>query len=111
MYKSRTLAGAAIKSGKVKLNGENFKPAHIVQVGETYTMNIGHNKKIIKVTELTARRSSFEIAQKHYTDHSPAPEKEELLPSVFLRSSVKRDKGTGRPTKKDRRDMEGLEGF
>jgi ribosome-associated heat shock protein Hsp15 len=110
MYKSRTLASEAIKGGKVKLNDENFKPSHVVKVGERYTMNIGGNKKIIEVTALLEKRQSFEIAQKHYTDHSPAPEKQEHLPSVFFRSNVRREKGLGRPTKKDRRDIEGFEG-
>src|SRR5690606_39697852 len=75
MYKSRTLASEAIKGGKVKLGGENFKPAHAVQVGEVYTMNIGSNKKIIKVIALVSRRSSFEVAKKYYEDQSPPPEK------------------------------------
>lgn len=105
MYKSRTLASEAIKAGKVKLDGDNFKPSHAVKIGERYTMAIGHNKKIIEVTALTARRQSFEIAQKHYTDHSPPAEKSEVLPSAFY-VNIKRDKGSGRPTKKDRRDLD-----
>ena len=109
MYKSRTLAGEAIRSGKVKLNGDNFKPSHAVKVGEIYTLSIGHQKKIIEVVALTEKRGSFEIAKKHYADKSPPPEKNEHLPSVFFRSGVSRDKGSGRPTKKDRRDMENFE--
>jgi ribosome-associated heat shock protein Hsp15 len=108
MYKSRTLASEAIKNGKVKLNGENFKPSHFVKVGETYSLNAGSSKKIIEVTALTEKRGSFEIAQKHYKDISPPPEKADHLPSVFFKPTVKRDKGLGRPTKKDRRDQEGF---
>lgn len=110
MYKSRTLASEAIKGGKVKLNGENFKPSHPVKVGERYTMSIGSTKKIIEVTALLDKRQSFEIARQHYTDHSPAPEKTDLMPSAFF-TNVKRDKGIGRPTKKDRRDIDEFEGF
>jgi ribosome-associated heat shock protein Hsp15 len=106
MYKSRTLASEAIKGGKVKLNGDNFKPSHPVKIGERYTMSIGHEKKIIEVTALIEKRQSFEIAQKHYTDHSPAPEKKDFLPSAFFKVNIRRDKGSGRPTKKDRRDQE-----
>ncbi len=87
------------------MNNENFKPSHIVKVGETYTMSIGHNKKIIEVTALIEKRGNFELAQKHYADHSPPPEKKEFQPSAFY-VTVKRDKGTGRPTKKDRRDQQ-----
>lgn len=107
MYKSRTLASEAIKSGKVKLNDESFKPSHVVKPGERYTMNISHVKKIVEVVDLLEKRQSFEVAKKFYIDHSPPVEKTETFPSVFL-SSVKRDKGSGRPTKKDRRDMDDL---
>jgi ribosome-associated heat shock protein Hsp15 len=107
MYKSRTLASEAIKGGKVKLNDENLKPSHFVKVGERYSMSIGHVKKIIEVTALIEKRQSFEIAQKHYVDHSPQPEKKgEVLPSAFFKVNIKRDKGSGRPTKKDRRDQD-----
>ena len=66
MYKSRTLASEAIKGGKVKVNGENFKPSHFVKVGETYTLNISHNKKIIEVTaqRTTARHTVIDAAPK-----------------------------------------------
>jgi ribosome-associated heat shock protein Hsp15 len=110
MYKSRTLAAEAIKGGKVKLDGENFKPSHVVKIGERYTMSIGHSKKIIVVTDLIEKRQSFDIAKQFYEDHSPPPEKNEFHPSVFFRTNIRRDKGTGRPTKKDRRDIEGMNG-
>jgi ribosome-associated heat shock protein Hsp15 len=108
MYKSRTLASEAIKNGKVKLNGDSFKPSHVVKVGETYTLSISNIRKVVEVTALTEKRGSFEIAQKHYKDLSPPPEKDDHLPSVFFKPTVKRDKGLGRPTKKDRRDQEGF---
>jgi len=108
MYKSRTLASDAIKGGKVKLDGENFKPSHIVKIGEKYTLSIGTDKKIIEVTALLEKRGNFELAQKHYADHSPPKTKQEKLDSVFFTVNIKRDKGSGRPTKKDRRDILGF---
>lgn len=111
MYKSRTLASEAIKGGKVKLNGDNFKPSHVVKIGERYSMTIGETKKIIEVTALLDKRQSFDVAKLHYADHSPTPEKSDRLPSVFFKPNVRRDKGLGRPTKKDRRDMEDFEGL
>lgn len=105
MYKSRTLASDAIKGGKVKLDGDNFKPSHTVKVGELYTLTIGDTKKIVEVTALLEKRGNFELAQKHYKDHSPPPTKQEKLDSVFFTTNIKRTKGSGRPTKKDRRDM------
>ncbi len=108
MYKSRTLASDAIKGGKVKLDGDNFKPSHNVKIGETYTLTIGNDKKIIEVVALLEKRGNFELAQKHYADHSPPKTKQEKLDSVFFTVNVKRDKGSGRPTKKDRRDISGF---
>jgi ribosome-associated heat shock protein Hsp15 len=110
MYKSRTLASEAIKGGKVKLDGDNIKAAHIVKPGERYTLSIGHHKKIIEVKSLIDKRGSFEIAKEHYIDHSPEPEKKDFQPSAFFSVNVRRDKGTGRPTKKDRRDMDDFDG-
>ena len=108
MYKSRTLASEAIKGGKVKLEGDNFKPSHLVKVGERYTLTISDAKKTIEVTDLIDKRGNFELAQKHYTDHSPPQTKQEKLDSVFFNTNIKRTKGSGRPTKKDRRDIFGF---
>src|SRR6478609_2750557 len=99
MYKSRTLASEAIKGGKVKLNGDNFKPAHFIKIGETYTLNIGHSKKIVEVIDLLDKRGSFETAQKYYKDLSPPPEKKDYQPSAFFKVNIQRERGTGRPTK------------
>jgi ribosome-associated heat shock protein Hsp15 len=110
MYKSRTLANEAIKGGKVKLDGSNFKPSHEVKVAERYTLSIGTVKKIIEVKELTDKRGGFEIAKNYYIDHSPPVDKNTKLESLFYEVNIKRDKGAGRPTKKDRRDLDDFSG-
>ncbi len=109
MYKSRTIASEAIKAGKVKLESENFKPSHLVKVGETYTLNISTQKKIVKVIDLLDKRLSFEGAKKYYEDLSPPPIPSDKMPSVFYVPNIKRDKGLGRPTKKDRRDIDAFD--
>ncbi|MCU0360890.1 MAG: RNA-binding S4 domain-containing protein [Bacteroidia bacterium] len=111
MYKSRSLASDAIKGGKVKLNGTTFKPSHLVKPGEVYTLSIGHGKKIIEALALIEKRGSFEQAIKHYKDLSPPPEKTDKLPSVFFKNNVQRERGSGRPSKKDRRDLNDLDYF
>lgn len=111
MYKSRSLASEAIKAGKVKLNGSTVKASHLVKPGEIYTLSIGHNKKILEVVALLEKRSSFEIALKHYKDLSPVPEKSEHLPSVFFKSNIQRERGSGRPSKKERRDLDDMNYF
>lgn len=107
MYKSRSLASDAIKGNKVKLNDELVKAAHVVKIGERYTLSFPQGvKKIIEVTGLIDKRQSFEIAKENYIDHSPPVEKQERMPSVFFMPNMQRDRGAGRPTKKDRRDMD-----
>ena len=98
MYRSRTLAATAIKGGKVKLEGETFKPSHLVRSGEKYALRIGSSEKIIEVISITDKRSSFEIAKLNYKDLTPAVEKQA---SDGLRTA-----GAGRPTKKDRRELD-----
>lgn len=107
MYKSRSLASDAIKNNKVKLNDELVKAAHIVKIGERYTMSFPQGvKKIIEVTGIIEKRQGYDIAKEHYIDHSPPIEKLERMPSVFFMPNMLRDRGAGRPTKKDRRDMD-----
>ena len=108
IYKSRTLASEAIKNGKVKLDGKNFKPSHVVKVGEVYSITIGIEKIVLEVSGLLEKRQSYEIAKKHYINHSPIIEKKEVQSSAFF-VSIKRSKGSGRPTKKDRRDISNFE--
>lgn len=106
MYKSRSLAADAIKGNKVKLNDELVKASHIVKIGERYNLSMPLGvKKIIEVSDFIDKRQSFEIAKQHYIDHSPPIEKTEKLESMFFKVNIKRDKGAGRPTKKDKRDL------
>ena len=100
-----------IKNNKVKLNNELVKASRNVKIGDTYTISFsGGIKKIIEVTALIENRQSYEIALKHYIDKSPPIEKIEQLESLFFIPNIKRDKGTGRPTKKDKRDIDTLFG-
>jgi ribosome-associated heat shock protein Hsp15 len=106
MYKSRSLASDAIKSNKVKLSDELVKASHIVKIGERYTLSFPQGvKKIIEVSGLMDKRQSYEIAKENYIDHSPPIEKITQMDSAFFMPNMQRNRGTGRPTKKDRRDM------
>lgn len=110
IFKTRSLTSDAIKGGKVKLNESNIKPAHIVKIGEIYTISVSANcKKIIEVTGLTDKRGNFETAKKHYADHSPPMEKADKQEKAFFTMNIKQEKGSGRPTKKNRRNL-GKEG-
>jgi ribosome-associated heat shock protein Hsp15 len=106
MFKSRSLAGDAIKGGKVKLNDNNVKASHVVKIGEIYHITISSDvKKIIEVSGLIDKRSNFETAKKNYIDHSPPVEKTSKEDKAFYTMNVRQDKGSGRPTKKDRRKL------
>ena len=106
IFKTRSITSDAIKGGKVKLNESNIKPAHIVKIGEVYTISVAPNvKKIIEVTGLTDKRGNFETAKKYYADHSPPMEKADKQEKAFFSMNIKQDKGSGRPTKKNRRDL------
>ena len=110
IFKTRSLTSDAIKGGKVKLNEGNIKPSHIVRIGEIYTISVLPNhKKIIEVTGLTDKRGNFETAKKYYTDHSPPMEKVDKQAKAFFTINIKQEKGSGRPTKKNRRNL-GKEG-
>lgn len=111
-FKSRTLAAEAIKGGKVKLNEENFKPSHVVKLGEKYTISLGAGvKKIVEVSGFLEKRVAFEIAKNYYIDHSPPMEKKEKMEKAFFTMNVTNERGEGRPTKKNRRDLKDMGGW
>lgn len=112
LFKSRTLASDAIKSGKVKLEEANLKPSHSVKVGEKYTINQGNGiKKIIEVSGLLEKRASFDIAKNYYNDLSPTPTIQEKAEKAFFVMNVSNERGSGRPTKRNRRNLEDLGGW
>lgn len=107
IFKTRSLATEACKAGKVKLNGQNVKPSAIVKVGETYSVQKGIERKVLKVTGLLERRVDAKTAIQFYEDHTPV-EETYAFKSSFHAPILKRDRGTGRPTKKDRREIDDL---
>lgn len=107
LFKTRSLATDACKAGRVKLNGQNLKPSAIVKVGDVYQVSKGIEKKVIEVVELLYNRVEAKIAVTKYKDLTPL-EETHAFKSVFHAPSLKRDRGTGRPTKKDRRETDDL---
>ena len=105
IYKTRTQASDAIESGKVKSKGASVKPSKSVSIGDEYEIKTQARKWVIKVTGLLAKRAAYDIAIQNYSDHTPEEDKtiEQPLPSSFY--TGKRLSKTGRPTKKQRRDL------
>jgi ribosome-associated heat shock protein Hsp15 len=106
-FKTRTLASDACKAGRVKLDGNNIKPSHEVKVGEIYQVSKGLERKVIKVTGLLESRVDAKTAVFFYEDVTPL-EQTTAYKSMFHAPVLTRDRGTGRPTKRDRREIDDL---
>jgi ribosome-associated heat shock protein Hsp15 len=107
VYKTRTLAATACERGKVKLNEQTVKPSHAVKIGEKYSIRIDTDyTRIIEVTQLLEKRHAFSFVKDYFIDHSPPREKKEKGLDAFVMPQAKREKGSGRPTKKDRRTLD-----
>jgi ribosome-associated heat shock protein Hsp15 len=109
LFKTRSLATDACKAGRIKLNGQNLKPSAIVKIGEIYQVSKGNEKKVIQVIALLNNRVESKIAVTKYKDLTPE-EETHAFKSMFHAPSLKRDRGSGRPTKKDRRETDDLIG-
>lgn len=105
LYKTRTAAAAAVKAGHVKLNGVAIKPSSPVVVGDRVRVWVDHRLYDVEVTRLISKRAGAPIARECYVDHSPPPP-----PKEILASQPRRDRGAGRPTKKERREVDRLRG-
>ncbi|MFC6102630.1 RNA-binding S4 domain-containing protein [Olivibacter domesticus] len=107
VFKTRSLATEACKAGKVKLSGQNIKPSYVVKVGEVYHIQKGIEKKVIRVVDLLEKRMDAKTAALYYEDQTPI-EDTYGYKSAFHAPILRRDRGTGRPTKKDRREIDDL---
>lgn len=108
IFKSRTIATDACKGGKVKLNAANVKPSTFVQKGDVLVIRKNGFDFQFKVIELIEKRVSAILAQQCYENITPAEElnKYQEWFSAGKASAEKRDKGAGRPTKKERREID-----
>lgn len=99
-FKTRTAAAQACRAGHVKINDVSVKPSQNVVVGDRVRMWVNHREHIVEVTQLLSKRVGAPIARKAYIDHSPPPPVVPPMP--------RRDRGAGRPTKRERRQLERL---
>ena len=106
LFKTRTLAAAACDGGKVKQNGAQVKASKHVNVGEEYEVKTEAKRWRIKVTALLHNRVAYTEAINYYIDITPAEEIERLQFQTASFHTGKRLSKIGRPTKKQRRDMD-----
>lgn len=110
VFKTRTLATEACKAGRVKKDGTNLKASYEVKIGDQLQVSKGIEKRLIKIIDLLYSRVDAKKAVLYYEDITP--EEDTLKFKSMFSPVLTRDRGTGRPTKKDRRDIDDMkEGF
>ena len=105
IFKTRSIAADACKNGRVTIGGVNVKPSRMVKVGETVSVRkppITYSFRILKTIE---QRVGARLLPEIY-ENVTAPEQYELLEMTRISGFVDRARGTGRPTKKDRRSLD-----
>lgn len=106
LVKTRSMGATACRGGHVRVNGERVKPAHAVRVGDEVRLRHGGRERVVVVKRVIRKRVGAPVAAECYVDNSPpAPPREAAAPAGV------RDRGAGRPTKRDRRELERLRGL
>lgn len=103
--KTRSQATAACRAGHVRVNGERAKASTPVRVGDQVEARMGDRVRIVEVRQLLIKRVGAPVAQAAYVDHSPPPP-----PREYVAPPAVRDRGAGRPTKRERRQIDRLRG-
>jgi ribosome-associated heat shock protein Hsp15 len=103
--KTRSQATTACRAGHVKVNGERAKAAQTVRIGDEVRVRREGFDRVLIVARIIAKRTSPELAALSYTDLTPPPPPREEVALAPMR-----DRGAGRPTKRERRDLEKLRG-
>lgn len=105
LYPTRSGAAAAARGGHIKVNGKSIKPAQLIKIGDTVSARNAEVERIVVVTGLISRRVSAPLARENYEDRTPVVEKSRVT------LTARRDPGAGRPTKRDRRQIDRLRGL
>jgi ribosome-associated heat shock protein Hsp15 len=105
LVKTRSLATAACRAGHVRVNGERAKAAQPVHVGDEVRYRVSGFDRVVTVGAILTKRASAPVAATSYIDLTPPPP-----PREEVALAPTRDRGAGRPTKRERRDLEKLRG-
>lgn len=107
VFKTRSEATDACKGGKIRVNGADTKPSKAVKVGDTIVARKGAVTYTYRVIQLVDKRQGAKLVP-NYAENLTPPEELAKLRAPVETFFLKRDRGAGRPTKKDRRQMESL---
>jgi ribosome-associated heat shock protein Hsp15 len=110
VFKTRSAAAEACEKGRVKMNGDSVKASRTVKVGDTYDIKAEARRWIVQVTGLLHTRQAYAEAIKFYTDLTPPEELERQKNQAESFHTGKRLSKIGRPSKKQRRNMDDLLG-
>ncbi|GGT30247.1 RNA-binding S4 domain-containing protein [Streptomyces purpureus] len=105
LTKTRSQAATACRAGHVRVNGERAKPAQPVKVGDEVRLFHAGRERIVEVRRVLAKRVGPPVAAEAYVDNSPPPPPREHVALAGVR-----DRGAGRPTKRERRELDQLRG-
>jgi ribosome-associated heat shock protein Hsp15 len=105
IYKTRSIAADACKNGRIKMNGVELKPSRCFHTGDVFTVRKGPITYTYRVLQLCEHRLGAKLVPDYMRDETPK-EQLELLELARMAGNGGRDRGTGRPTKKDRREIE-----
>ncbi|MEW2132300.1 RNA-binding S4 domain-containing protein [Streptomyces sp. NPDC005435] len=106
LVKTRSLGATACRGGHVHVNGDRVKPSHSVRVGDEVRLRHEGRERVVIVKRLIRKRVGAPVAVECYVDNSPPPPPREAVAPAGVR-----DRGAGRPTKRDRRELERLRGL
>ena len=106
LFKTRTMAAEACDKGRVKSNGENVKAYKNINIGDEYEIKTSDRKWVIKVKEKLYNRLKYTEAVNYYTDITPVEETERIKFEAAVFHTGKRMSKIGRPTKKNKRDLD-----
>ena len=101
LIRTRSAASAACRAGHVRVNGVRVKPAHAVRAGDEVRLRYEGRERVVVVQRVITKRAGASVAAECYIDNSPPPPPREEAVAVAAR-----DRGTGRPTTRDRRSIE-----
>ncbi len=109
MFKTRSLASDACGAGHVKVDGVSVKPAKSVRVGDRLEVRTPGGLRILEVAGLGERRGPAEVARTLYVDHTPPPPPKDE--TGMLVETLHRDRGAGRPNRRELRDIRRIRGY
>lgn len=105
-FKTRSMAGDAVAAGHVKVNGDSVKAAKMLRRGDQVTVRGDEHVRILDVVGLSDKRGPAPVARTLYVDRSPPRPDPAGVPG-----GITRDRGQGRPTKRELRDIRRVRGY